>query len=175
MMRIGIATSLVVLWILLWGDISAANLLSGILVSTALLAAFPGDRRDDAMRYVIRPFAALRLVGWFVVQLVRSNVLLTREVLSPRSRIRTGVVACPLRTTSSRLTTIVANVIALTPGTMTVDIDSSGGDGAPPVLFVHVLKLDDVATVRRSVTDLESLVLGAFGPLPSRSQEDDRL
>ena len=160
MKRIGIAASLVVLWTLLWGDLSAANLLSGTLVAVVLLAAFPGDRRDDAVRYVIRPVATMRLIAWFVVQLVRSNVLLTREVLSPRSRIHTGVVACPMRTSSSRVTTIVANVIALTPGTMTVDIDRE-----PPVLHVHVLKLDDVDAVRQSVTELETLVLAAFRPL----------
>jgi multicomponent Na+:H+ antiporter subunit E len=163
-MRVGIASALVALWVLLWGEASLANVLSGIVIAAALLAAFPGDRRADAARFVIRPFAALRLAGWFVVQLVGSNILLTREVLSPRSRVNTGVVACPLRTSSSRLTTVITNVIALTPGTMTVEITLE-----PTVLYVHVLRLDDVDTVRDSVSHLESLVLAAFGPLPGRS------
>jgi multicomponent Na+:H+ antiporter subunit E len=161
-MRIGIASSLVGLWVLLWGDASIGNILSGVVLAAALLLAFPGDRREDAVRYVIRPLAALRLTGWFVVQLVVSNVLLTREVVARRSRIHTGVVACPLQTSSSRLTTVITNMIALTPGTMTVEI----GDD-PRVLYVHVLKLDDVEAVRASVSDLEARVLAAFGPPPT--------
>jgi multicomponent Na+:H+ antiporter subunit E len=160
-MRIGIGAALVVLWVLLWGEASPANVLSGVAVSAMLLLAFPGDRRDDAVRYVIRPVAAARLACWFVVQLVGANVLLAREVLRRRSRLRTGVVACPLRTSSSRLTTVITNMIALTPGTMTVEVRDD-----PRTLYVHVLKLDDdVETVRASVRDLESRVLAAFGPL----------
>jgi multicomponent Na+:H+ antiporter subunit E len=160
-MRIGIASSLVVLWLLLWGDLSVANVLSGIAIATLLLAAFPGDRRADAERYVIRPIAALRLTAYFLVQLVSSNILLVREVLSRRSRVHTAVVACQLETSSSRLTTVIMDLIALTPGTMTVEMSRD-----PTILYVHVLRLDDVEKVRASVSRLESLVVAAFGPLP---------
>jgi multicomponent Na+:H+ antiporter subunit E len=158
--RIGIASSLVVLWVLLWGDASLANLMSGVAIAAALLLAFPGDRREDAVRFVIRPIAALRLIAWFLVQLVISNALIARVVISRRSSVRTGVVACPLRTSSSRLTTVITSMVALTPGTMIVEV----GD-EPRVLYVHVLKLDDAESVRASIRDLESRVLAAFGPL----------
>jgi multicomponent Na+:H+ antiporter subunit E len=162
-MRIGIASALVLLWLLLWGDVSLANVVSGIAVATVLLAAFPEDR-SDAARHLLRPLAAVRLLAWFIAQLVGANVLLTREVLSRRSRIRTGVVACELETTSSRVTTLITNLIALTPGTMTVATTYQ-----PTTLYVHVLQLHDVEKVRSSVRRLESLVVAAFEPHRARS------
>jgi multicomponent Na+:H+ antiporter subunit E len=158
-MRIGIASALVALWVLLWGDLSVANVVSGIAIASALLLAFPGDRRADAVRFVIRPVAALRLVLWFAAQLVVSNVLLAREIVRRQSQVRTGVVACPMRTASTRLITVITNMIALTPGTMTVEMSED-----PIVLHVHVLKLDDPDTVRADVRELEDRVLAAFGP-----------
>jgi multicomponent Na+:H+ antiporter subunit E len=161
--RFGIAFSLVVLWLLLWGDVSIANVLSGAAIAVLLLTAFPGDRRD-AERYVIRPFAALRLAGWFAAQLVYSNLVLIRQVLSRRSRVRTGVVPCVLGTSSSRLVTVITNFIALTPGTMVVQTTFE-----PTTLYVHVLRLDGEEDVRASVRTLEERVVAAFGPLPRRS------
>ena len=158
-MRVGLAGALVAIWVLLWGEASFANVLSGVLVAVALLTVFPSDAREGAPRFVVRPVAFLRLVGYFIVQLVVSNVLLTREVLSRRSRIRTGVVACELRTGSTRIMTIMANLLALTPGTMTVDAEDD-----PVVLHIHVLQLHDVDDVRAQVAHLEWLVLRAFGP-----------
>lgn len=159
MMRVGLAGALVVIWVLLWGEASFANVASGVVIAIALLTVFPSDTPEGAPRFVVRPLAFLRLVGYFVAQLVVSNILLTREVLSRRSRIRTGVVTCELRTGSTRIMTIVANLIALTPGTMTVDVEAD-----PVVLHIHVLKLDDVEDVRAQVAHLEWLVLQAFGP-----------
>jgi multicomponent Na+:H+ antiporter subunit E len=162
MKRFGIGSALVVLWLLLWGDLSPANLLSGVVIATLLLAAFPRDRRDT-QRYVIRPLAALRLVAWFAAQLVYSNIVLIRQVLSRRSRVKTGVVACELETSSSRLLTVITNLVALTPGTMVVETTFD-----PTTIFVHVLRLDDHESVRASVRRLEARVVAAFGPLPRR-------
>jgi multisubunit Na+/H+ antiporter MnhE subunit len=54
--------------------------------------------------------------------------------------------------------TLMAHVIALTPGTMTVEATSD-----PPVLYVHFLLLDDLAEARRSLARLERLAVAALG------------
>jgi multicomponent Na+:H+ antiporter subunit E len=92
------------------------------------------------------------------VQFVVSNALVAREIVARRSRVRTGIVACPLRTESEPIITLLANVLALSPGTMPVDVQTS-----PPVIHLHVLVLRDVARARRDVARLEELAVGAFG------------
>jgi multicomponent Na+:H+ antiporter subunit E len=91
-----------------------------------------------------------------------SNVQLTRDVLTRRPTIHTGVVACPLQAPSTRLVTVLVSLLALTPGTMPVDLEL---DLEPPVLHIHVTHLGDPDSIRRAVAHLETLVLSAFTPV----------
>ena len=96
--------------------------------------------------------AVARFVGHVLGQVLRSNVELTREVLSRESGITTGVVAVELPGCSDGLLTLITNVMALTPGTMPVEVRQH-----PTVLYVHVLHLGDVEEMRRQVRHLARL------------------
>jgi multicomponent Na+:H+ antiporter subunit E len=89
---------------------------------------------------------------------VRSNVELTREVLSRQSRIRTAVVGVPLPGCSDELLTLITNLLALSPGTMPIELRHD-----PIVLYVHVLHLTDIEEVRRQIVHLADLTVRAFG------------
>jgi multicomponent Na+:H+ antiporter subunit E len=142
-------------WLLLWGDVTPANVLSG--VGVALVAAsIAGPRR--AGQVVVRPVAALHLAGHFAVQLVAATAVVAWEIVTPRSRIRTGIVAVPLHGCTDAVATLIADVISLTPGTLTVEVDRD-----PLTLYVHVLHLRDVDQVRRGVRRIEVLAVRAFG------------
>jgi multicomponent Na+:H+ antiporter subunit E len=154
------AVPLVLLWLLAWGEVTVANVVSGIVVALALLVAFP-PRPTEEPRPRFRPLGIARLVGYVLVQLVVSNLLVAREVVSRGSRIQTGVLAHHVRHPSDAVLTIMANVIALSPGTMTVDVTRS-----PAVVYVHFLLVDDVEDARRAVARLERLVVGAVGGSP---------
>ncbi len=157
--RIVIAVWLTVMWVLLWGDLTLANVLTGVVVAAALVVVFPpGATNDDPI--VVRPRAAASFLLWFLGQLLVTNVAVAKEVLLPRSRsqIRPAVVAVRLRTSSGRLATIVANAITLTPGTLTID-----ARGRPALLYVHVLSFTDVESATADVEDLERRVVRAFG------------
>ncbi len=147
---------LVLLWLLAWGEASVANVVSGVLVAGALLVAFPPRARRSSGR--IRPVGVLRLLLYVAGQLVTSNYLVAREILSRRSTVRAGVLAYELRRPSDEVVTLMANVIALTPGTMTVEATRD-----PAVLYVHFLLLDDVDGARRAISRLEDLAVATIG------------
>ena len=158
LVRVGALTAI---WCLLWGEVSVANVVSGAVLSAILLVAFPvrgGERRGERAATRFRPVGAARFAVHVLVQFIVSNALVAREIVARRSRVRTGIVACPLRTESETLITLLANVLALSPGTMPVDVQTS-----PPVIHIHVLVLRDVAQARRDVARLEELAVGAFG------------
>lgn len=161
---------LVGLWLLAWGDASVTNVLTGTALAGVLLVAFPLRRRSTAsVRLSIIGLA--RLVLYVLAQLVPSNVLVAREILSPRSRVRTGVLAYPVQHPSDEVITLIANVIALTPGTMTVETTRD-----PAVIYVHFLLLDDVEAARLAIGRLERLVVAALGdpgPHPEGSTVGD--
>ena len=159
---------LIALWVLLWGDLSVANVLSGFVVALAVLAFARVPRltkRGNDLAPRVRPFALLFFIGFVFVELVKSNLILAWEIITPGTRINNGVVAVPLRTSQPITMMVVANVITLTPGTMTIE-----AKGDPAVLYVNVLFLHDVEAVRRDLLRFEELAVRAFGSREARRQ-----
>ena len=149
---------LTAVWVLLWGELSVANVASGVIVATVVLALFPPGTDAEADRRM-RPAAAVRLAGYVLGQIVVSNAQLTRQILGRRPNVRTGIVACPLHTASEGTMTFLANVLTLGPGTIPVHVQAE-----PPVIYLHVLRADDPDAVRRQVARLEALTTAVFGP-----------
>ena len=162
---IGLAT----IWVLLWGSASPANVLSGLAVGWLLVMVVPGLRRGGG-RVVIRPVAVARLAWHMVVTLVTSNATLVREVLAPTDRLRTAVIGVPLPGCSDELLTLVSNFVALSPGTMPLELTHD-----PTVLYVHVLHLRDLETTRRDILHLTDLTVRAFGSAESVAAQDEYL
>jgi multicomponent Na+:H+ antiporter subunit E len=154
---LGFVAVMLVIWVLAWGSLSWANVVSGVLVALVLLVAVPGTR-GPAHLPVVRPVALARLGLRLARDLVVSNVVLAREVVTPGSRISTGIVGVPLGGCSDELVALIANLLALTPGTMPVELVRD-----PTVLYIHILHLDSVDDVRRQVWSLRDLVVRAFG------------
>jgi multicomponent Na+:H+ antiporter subunit E len=148
---------LLAVWLLAWGEVTTANVVTGLAVIGLLLVAFPLER-PAAHGGRFRPVAVARLVGYVLRNLVVSNVLVGRQILSRRARIHTGVITYELDCGRDLVITLVANIIALTPGTMTVEANRH-----PATLLVHFLLLDDVESARQSIAHLEQLVVAAVG------------
>lgn len=159
---------LVVLWLLAWGEVSPGRVIAGIAVAVGLLIAFPSDPRPVGRpRPKIHVVPSLKLVWYVLTQLVTSNILVAREIITPGSGVKTGVLAHPLDDASDEAMSLIANIIALTPGTMTVELTKN-----PNVLYVHFLLLDDVDAARRSISHLEALVCAAVASTQPASAAD---
>lgn len=154
--RLVMTAWLMVVWVALWGDVSAANLMAGFVLGSLLVTVFPLGTRGIPGGF--RPLAAAHFVLYFLWKLVEASAVVSWEVVTPRNWINEGIVAVPIRGVSDTLTTMVANVISLTPGTLTLEIRQG-----PTVLYVHVLHLRDIDAVRRDVQRLELLAMRAFG------------
>jgi multicomponent Na+:H+ antiporter subunit E len=158
MRSLGYVVALALIWVLLWGSASPANVLSGLAIGVALVLLVPGLRPRGGGRYRIRPLAILRLVGHMLVVTVRSNAELIREVVTPSSNLRTAVVGVPMPGCSDELLTLITNLVAISPGTMPIELRQD-----PNVLYVHVLHLRDVESFRRDILHLTDLCVRAFG------------
>ncbi len=167
MMRLPLlALWLTVLWTALWGDLSAANVLGGLLAAAAAIVLLPMPGRPFGVR--VHPLHAARFVAFFAYKLVQANLLLAWEIITPRNKIRTGIVAVPVRGCSDLLVALVANAITLTPGTLSLEVRRD-----PATLYVHVLHLRHPDEVRRDVLHLERLAILAFGDRTARAALDE--
>lgn len=166
----GVVIWLTVLWVLLWGDVSWANVLSGIAVaiSVVTLSRLPraARRADDSVARV-NPIKTLRFAGYAFWSLLQSNWVLAKEIVTFRDdeSINAGVVAVPLRTDSDSIMMVVANLITLTPGTLTIEVV-----GSPPIVYVNVLHLHDIDEIRDELLRIEELAVDAFGSRAARAQ-----
>jgi multicomponent Na+:H+ antiporter subunit E len=156
MRSIGRLTLLTALWLLAWGQVSLANVVSGVVVAVALLAAFPQPIAGSA-DVRINLLAALRLVGFVAGQIVTSNVIMTREILRRRSTMQPGVLAHRLQQPSEHLVTVMTSVISLSPGTLTVDVDR-----ASSTIYVHFIFLHDVRASHAVLERLERMAARAI-------------
>jgi multicomponent Na+:H+ antiporter subunit E len=145
---------LVVVWVLLWGELSAANVITGAVIGAALVMLFTPEL---SIAVAVRPLAIARFAIVFTWRLIVASAIVAYEVITPRNRITEGIVAVPIRGASDLLITIVANATSLTPGTLTIEVLDRN------TLFVHVLHLRDIEMVRRSIRRLEELAIQAFG------------
>ncbi|MFT4569903.1 MAG: multicomponent Na+:H+ antiporter subunit E [Hyphomicrobiaceae bacterium] len=98
------------------------------------------------MTLFAKPIAAIRLAISFLLELVKSNLAVVRIVMHPRLPIRPGIIAyrTTLRTQIGLAT--LANLITLTPGTLTLDVDQEAG-----LLFIHTIAIDNPQSVCDSI------------------------
>lgn len=156
----------VVLWLMLWADVSIANIASGGVLAVAVVVMTRRTANvvdDDKVR--VAPFALLHFAGHVLWQLVKSNLSLAWEIMTPTNTIAIGTVEVPLRTAAPIVTMAVSNVITLTPGTLTLDVSSD-----PPTLTVGVLHLHHPDLVRARVQRTEALAIKAFGTTTARAE-----
>jgi multicomponent Na+:H+ antiporter subunit E len=167
---LGAGAWLVALWLLLWGDLSVANLAAGALVATVVLVVTGSTTTGTVRAGWPDPVAAVRFLAVVIVQLVRANAALAWEIVTPRDRTRPGVVTVPLHARSDVVRLVVANVITLTPGTLLLDVRET--DDGSTVLDVHVLHLSDPDRVRRELLGIERLAVRALSPHEARSPQE---
>jgi multicomponent Na+:H+ antiporter subunit E len=169
MRAVGRVAILVLLWLLAWGELTVANVLSGTAAAVALLVAFPPRHDRDAD--VQLSFAGLwRLAAYVASQLVKSNIVMAYQILRPPKPLTPGVVGHRLRHPSEHVITLVSSIIALSPGTMIVDVASDSSS-----IYVHFFHLGDVDGARRSIAHLEDLAIAAIanpprGTLPTEEE-----
>jgi multicomponent Na+:H+ antiporter subunit E len=155
---------LTTLWVLLWGDLTVPNLVAGVVIALVVVViAWPTGTRFTASTS-FHPVAALRYLVYFAGQLVVSNLVVAREIVTPGNSLNRAIVAVPMHTASAGINTLVANCVTLTPGTITVDVSvPEPGSAEMPTLYIHALHFADVESARRDVYRLERYAVAAFG------------
>ena len=151
------ALLLAIAWAAVSGSASPHNLLLGFVLSAMALAVVRGSfpRKSE---FRIRPVAALSLALLFFKELALSAWTVAVTVLKPRMDIKPGIFAFPLTVDRDFEITLLANLITLTPGTLSVDV---GDDGR--TLYVHALDCSNPQAARKAIADgFERKIMEAF-------------
>ncbi|MGO0575861.1 Na+/H+ antiporter subunit E [Ornithinimicrobium panacihumi] len=153
---------LTLVWLLLWGAVDPVLLVGGFLVSVLVLVAFPLPRVPIKLR--VRPWQVIVLVSRFLYDLVVASAEVAWLAVRPGPVARGVVLELELAGDDELLQTITAEMVALVPGTVVIDLDSM-----QRILTLHALNVGtpkQAQGVRHRVLGQEARVLRAFHPDP---------
>lgn len=132
------------IWVALTGTFTAANLLIGILLGYLILA-FAGST-VGAQGYAVRVWKRLGFLLFYLKELLMSNLRVARDVIRPRSHANPAIVAIPVEGLSPTQITLLANLITMTPGTLSIDTSDDRR-----TLYIHAMFVDDVQALRDEI------------------------
>ena len=128
---------LALVWAALTGSFTLANFALGLLLGWLALYLVREQLATRRGRY--RGGRILSLALLFIKELILSGWRVARLVTSPRMDLRPGIFAYPLKLRSDFEITLLANLITLTPGTLSVEVSDD-----KKTLFVHAIDCSDV-------------------------------
>lgn len=149
---------LTVVWVLLWGNLSVANVASGLAVSLVVETVFPLPPIVFGGR--IRPIGLLKLIWWWAADLVVASVQVVGQALRVGEHPRNAVIEVDLYSRSDLYLTLTAELVTLIPGSVVIEARRSTG-----TLFLHVLGVRgdaDIEHARRTALREERRVLEAL-------------
>lgn len=135
---------LAIAWMLLTGELTAENFIEGLIIGYIILwvskAALGGTK------YFKKIPKAISFFFYFVKELIVANLKVAFDIITPKDYMKPGIVAVPLDAETDMEITLLANLITLTPGTLSLDVSKD-----KKVLYIHTLYLDDIENFRSEI------------------------
>lgn len=152
--------ALALIWAAVTGAFTLSNLLLGAAIgAVAVLLIRQRVERPFILRRIGRG-ASLALL--FLYELILSAWRVAVLVASPdmHAKLRPAIFAYPLTVRTDREITLLANLITLTPGTLSIDVSDDRS-----VLFIHAIEMGDTEDAIRSIKDgFERKIIEVFAP-----------
>ena len=172
-LRIWTLVWLTLVWLTLWGTVSVANVLSGVVVALGITLLLPLPSVPVQGR--LHPLSLLWLVLHVAWWLVQSSMQVAWLAIRPGRPPLSAVLRGHLALKSDLVLALAVNVMNLTPGTIVLEIDQ-----ARRLVYVHVLDVGSKRSVERfyrQIAQLARLMIAAFErdsewrPAASESEE----
>ncbi|KON86504.1 monovalent cation/H+ antiporter subunit E [Sporosarcina globispora] len=129
--------SLGFMWMFLTTTYDGVAFLKGYLFGLLIIFVF---RRFFTSRfYLLRVIAVLNLMLIFIKELILANIAVLKVVLKPKLDMKPGIFAFPTELEKDWQITILANLITLTPGTLTISVSEDN-----KILYVHAMDMGEV-------------------------------
>ena len=94
----------------------------------------------------LRIFRLTGFVLFYLKEVVLSNIRIAYDIVTPRHRMKPGIIAVPLGELSDLQLLSLANLVTMTPGTLSLDVSDDR-----KVLYIHAMYVDDADALRREI------------------------
>jgi multicomponent Na+:H+ antiporter subunit E len=123
-------------WVALTGKFLVSNFLFGFVLSFCLLWTITRDR--EGRKYFNRIPRMVSFVFYFLYELLKANLQVAYDVITPKFYMTPGIIRIPLSAQTDLEITLLANLISLTPGSLSLDVSDDR-----KVLYVHAMYIGD--------------------------------
>ncbi|WP_218033517.1 Na+/H+ antiporter subunit E [Adhaeribacter aerolatus] len=143
---------LTLIWMALTGAFTYINIFIGFVISFFILWVISRNSEDN--RYFTIAFKIVGFFFFFLWEMLKANWQVAYEVMTSHLHMKPGIVKIELDAKTDLEITLLSNLIALTPGTLVVDVSDDR-----KVMYVHGMYLEDKAKF------IQSIKLGLEKPL----------
>ncbi|MDP2161641.1 MAG: Na+/H+ antiporter subunit E [Flavobacterium sp.] len=135
---------LTLVWVALTGSFEFINFAFGFALTFLILWVINKDAVDRKYFKVIP--SIIGFIFYFIYELIKANVQVAYDVITPTMYMKPGIVSVPLDANTDLEITLLANVISLTPGTLSLDVSDD-----KKVLYVHAMYIHDKEEFIKSI------------------------
>ncbi|WP_216829004.1 Na+/H+ antiporter subunit E [Alkalihalobacterium elongatum] len=125
-----------VIWVFLQNSYTWVDFLIGYVVGLFILFVLRRFLKFDF--YFRRVVAIIKLILLFSKELILANWDVIKIVLSPKMNIQPGIIAVPTKLKTDWELTLLASLITLTPGTLSMDFSDDN-----KILYIHSIHVPD--------------------------------
>lgn len=147
---------LTISWVVVSGSFTLLNFLFGFVLSIFALWLIRGEVGSQG--YFAKSYRIISLFLLFLYELVNSAWRVMILVLSPNMNIKPGIFAFPLSLENDMEIALLANMITLTPGTLSVDVSED-----KKYIYVHAIDASDPEAAKADIANgFEKKIREAF-------------
>lgn len=129
---------LTLVWVALTGQLNYANFLFGYVLGFFILWMLNRSNNDPGKEYFYRVPKILAFIFYFFCDLMKANWEVTKDVITPNYNMQPGIIKYEMAAKTDFEITMLANIIALTPGTLVIDISKD-----KKYIYIHGMYLKD--------------------------------
>ncbi|WP_173916068.1 Na+/H+ antiporter subunit E [Halobacillus sp. Marseille-Q1614] len=141
------------MWMFLSETYTFTTFLVGYIIGIALLYVM--KRFIPGSFYMKRVISIIKLLLLFIRELILSNIDIIKMVYKPKIDVQPGIFRLPIELNNNWEITLLANLISLTPGTLTLEVSEDLS-----TLYIHAMDIPDIeASVKEIKETFEKAIL----------------
>ncbi len=136
---------LALIWGAMSGEMTFASFLLGYIVGYILLLLTQRFTGAES-RYFGKVWHILLFIVFFLKEMLVASLRVAYDVLTPTHHNRPGIIKYSVEGMTDIEITLLAKVISLTPGTLTMDVSEDG-----KWIYIHAMFIDDPDVLRQAI------------------------
>lgn len=144
--QILINITVAIIWMFLQNSYTGSSFLIGYVLGIVILLVMRRFLTFDF--YMKRVWAIFKLIILFIREMTLANIDMVKIVLGPKDTIKPGIIAMPTNLETQWEITLLACLISLTPGTISMDFSDDN-----KIIYIHAVNSEDKEEVIKNIRE----------------------